>query len=402
MSDRTQTATDAGGRVGPDMVAACALSAVPGLGATALARIAKRFSDSLGMAMEAGPEKLLSLAEELELRQPTIDFLRREPDLEELGLWAVAAAQAAGARVILLGDDWYPPLLRQIENPPPLLYVRGHLQTDVPRIAVVGSREVDEQGLELARRFGEGLARAGVQVISGGARGIDRAAHDGALWGMGSTVAVLGCGIDVTYPPEHGELFDRLSKGAGAVVSEFPPGTPPTTHTFPRRNRTISGLSSAVVVVRAAARSGALVTADHAAMQKRAVFAVPGDVSNPVAAGTNALLRRGAAKAATTAVEVLQALDWPLPPQPTEPPPDKSNPGFPAITPPRERPSPEHELIDESSLRLWRLLDERTPAHVDDLALGAHVSAQEALRKLAELELKGMCQQRPGKYFLRR
>src|SRR5258708_10769982 len=165
--------------------------------------MAKRFEDSLGKAMKAGPEKLLSLAEELELRQPAIDFLRRDPDLEELGLWAVAAAKAAGARVILLGDEWYPTLFRQIENPPPLLYLRAHLQTDVPRIAVVGSREVDEQGLELARKFGDGFARAGVQVISGGARGIDRAAHDGALWGLGSTGAVLGCGSDAPSPPQH-------------------------------------------------------------------------------------------------------------------------------------------------------------------------------------------------------
>ncbi len=119
MSERKQTAADAGWA---EVVAACALSAVPGLGATALARMAKRFEDSLTKAMKAGPEKLLSLAEELELRQPAIDFLRREPDLEELGLWAVAAAKAAGARVILLGDECYPTLLRQIENPPPLLY----------------------------------------------------------------------------------------------------------------------------------------------------------------------------------------------------------------------------------------------------------------------------------------
>jgi len=403
LSERKQTAADAGWA---EVVAACALSAVPGLGATALARMAKRFEDSLTKAMKAGPEKLLSLAEELELRQPAIDFLRREPDLEELGLWAVAAAKAAGARVILLGDECYPTLLRQIENPPPLLYVRGHLQTDLPRIAVVGSREVDEQGIGLARKFGDGFARAGVQVISGGARGIDRAAHDGALWGLGSTVAVLGCGIDVTYPPEHGELFDRLSRGAGAVVSEFPPGTPPTTHNFPRRNRTISGLSSAVVVVRAAVRSGALVTADHAAMQKRAIFAVPGDVSNTLSTGTNALLRRGAAKPATSALDVLQGLEWPIPPELTEPPPDESkrnlDAGFAGLTAPTEPPRPDHEVIDEASLRLWRLLDERTPAHVDDLALRAQVSAQEALRKLAELELKGMCLQRPGKFFLRR
>ena len=408
MKEGTTTAADAGGLVGPDVVAACALSAVPGVGASSLARLVGEFK-SLSNAMHAGPEAILRAGDRLRLRQETLDFLAREPDLLELGEWAVNAARAAGARVILLGDEWFPPLLRQIGNPPALLYVRGHLAPDIRRIAVVGSRDADEQGLELARSFGDGFARAGVQVVSGGARGVDQAVHDGVLWGSGTTVAVLGSGIDVPYPPENAELLDRIARGAGAVVSELPPGTQPSRHTFPRRNRIISGLSEAVVVVRAQRQSGALLTANHAADQNRKLFAVPGEVDNPLASGTNALIQRGDAKACRGPRDVLEALKWDVPEELMAAPQDDAQrqvvPSFPERKPP-EKPAgkvtDEHQVIDEESLRLWRLLDDRTPSHVDDLALKAQIPAHLALRKLADLELRGMCVQRPGKYFLRR
>lgn len=407
MKDVTRNAADAGGLVGPDVVAACALSAVPAVGASALARIAQSFG-SLQAAMEAGPSAILKEGAALHLKQEARDYLARDPDLEELGLWAVTAAKGAGARVVLLGDSWYPPRLREIQNPPALLYVRGHLAAEARRVAVVGSREADAQGLEIARSLGDAFARAGVTVVSGGARGIDTAAHDGAFWGSGASVAVLGCGIDVVYPPENGEMFDRIARGAGAVVSEFTPGTPPAPQNFPRRNRTIAGLSDAVVVVRAAMKSGALITADHAAQQGRALFAVPGDPGQPLASGPNELLRLQAARPATSAIDVLEELGWPVPDVLLQPPPDEAqrqiDPGFPASDGRRapEATPTDEQVIDEESLRLWRLLDERTPAHVDDLALRAQVPPQQALRKLAELELKGMCVQRPGKYFLRR
>jgi DNA processing protein len=356
--------------------------------------------------MESGPRAILEKADMLKLRPQAREYLAKDPDLKELGLWAVAAARKAGARVVLLGDPWYPPRLREIDNPPALLYVRGSLAADMRRVAVVGSRESDEQGLEIARSMGDGLARAGVQVVSGGARGIDAAAHDGALWASGTSVAVLGCGIDVVYPAENGELFDRLARGAGAVVSEFAPGTQPAQANFPRRNRTISGLSDAVVVVRAALQSGALITASHAWQQERPIFAVPGEVGNALAAGPNELLRRQHARAATSVLDVLTELHWPIPDELSEPPPDEAkrevDPGFPAPKQEPVKPITDHEVIDEESLRLWRLLDDRTPAHVDDLALRAQISAQVVLRKLAELELKGMVVQRPGKYFLRK
>ncbi len=404
MKESTRSAADAGGVVGPDVVAACGLGAVPALGASSLFRIAQRFG-SLHQALEAGPRAIV--AANLNLKQEALDYLAGDPDLEALGVWAVGAAKAAGARVVLLADEWYPARLREIANPPPLLYVRGSLAPEARRVAVVGSRDADEKGLEIARSFGDALARAGVTVVSGGARGIDTAAHDGAFWGSGASVAVLGCGIDVVYPPENGDVFDRIARGSGAVVSEFAPGTQPLPHNFPRRNRTIAGLCDAIVVVRAALQSGALITANHAAKEGRRIFAVPGDPSNPGAAGPNQLLRARGVDAVTSALDLLEHMRWPIPDALLAPPADDArrsiDPGFPSSPAPEaERPQTDEQVIDEESLRLWRLLDERTPAHVDDLALRAQLSAPEALRKLAELELKGMCLQRPGKYFLRR
>ena len=447
MKDATHTAADAGGVVGPDVVAACALTAVPGMGASSLARLTVAFG-SLADALVAGPLKILKVAAEinLKLRQDAVDYLNRKPDLEQLGTWAVETAKNAGARVVVIGDPWYPALLRQIDNPPPLLYVRGGL-TDVRRIAIVGARETDDYGLELARELAEGLARAGVQVVSGGARGVDAAAHAGALWGTGTTCAVLGCGIDIVYPPENAALFDRLAGGGGAVVSEFPPNTPASRANFPRRNRTIAGLSTATVVVRARMDSGALLTANHAVKQGRALFAVPGQHGDELSEGPNSLLTAGVAQAVTGAEDLLKALGWPPPPPPVPAqgtrrkayvPPAPPRPGASPLNTPMKvekvaprpvRPAPaveappapapaevsvevvsarqatgdlSEEVLDEDSQRMLKSLDLRTPLHLDELAARAQVNASTALRKLLELEVKGLCLQRPGKYFLRR
>ena len=402
MKPGSESASDAGGLVGPDVVAACALSAVPGIGATAMARITQMFGGFSG-ALEAGAAKIAKAGLDLQLRQDTVDYLNRKPDLEELGLWAVSAAKGAGARICVLGDPWYPPLLRQIDNPPPVLYVRGQLEPDTLRIALVGARDSDDYGLELARDLAEGLAAAGVQVVSGGARGIDAAVHAGALWGQGSTVAVLGCGIDIVYPPENAALFDRLARGGGAVVSEFPPGTSPDKRNFPRRNRTLSGLSSAVVVIRAAAGSGSLITANHAAQQGRPIFAVPGAADEPLSAGPNALLTADAARAVTSAKDILFGLGWPIPETLNDREPKrKKKPRSFAPAQPVRAAQPDAVVLDAEERKLFEALDEKAPQHVDELSVRTGVPVAIALAKLSELELKGLATQRPGKYFLRR
>lgn len=402
MKSGTQRGDDDGERAAASALAACALSAVPGVGAAALLRIAKKFG-SLDEALAQGARALLDGAAELRLGAAARDYLSRAPDLEKLGAWALDAGRRVGARVVLLDDAAYPPRLRQLPNPPPLLYVRGQLAPAAPRAAVVGSRDADEEGLEIARAFGEALARAGVQVVSGGARGIDTEAHEGACGGRGGTVAVLGSGIDVDYPEENAALFARIVEGGGAVITEFPPGTPPAAGNFPRRNRIVAALADALVVVRAALRSGALITADHAAGLGRPIFAVPGSARNLLAEGPNALLRSKAARPAPGPLELLRTMGWQLPEgvARTDVPGPASEP-FTAALALDEEPPPDAQVLDQDSARLWALLDESTPAHVDDLALRSQMAATQALRKLAELELKGMVVQRPGKFFLRR
>ena len=383
---------------GPDVLAACALSSVPGVGASTLARIVDRFH-SLRQAVDEGPGRLLEQGDDLRLNTEARQYLAQGPDLRELGLLAWEAARKVGARVLLLGEESYPAQLRRIVKPPRLLYVRGNLAAQARRVAVVGSRAADEAGLDLAQTFGDAFARAGVEVVSGGARGIDAAAHVGALWGQGSSIAVLGCGIDVIYPPDNKDLFARLANGGGAIVSEFPPGSPPAPKNFPRRNRTVAGLSHAVVVVRAARGSGALITAAEARRKGIPVFAVPGNPDNPLSEGPNGLLRDQQAKLATDPSDVLRELGWPLP---SLPPPidDAPHPGAAASN--GGQGGSDRQALEAKDVELWRLLDERTPAHVDDLARRAQIPAREALGRLAELEMKGMVVQRPGKYFLRR
>lgn len=208
---------------------------------------------------------------------------------------------------IRLGSPGYPALLAQISRPPHTLWVRGQLAAcDKTAVAIVGSRAATRDGLAVAEQLGAGLARAGIVVVSGLARGIDSAAHEGALGAGGLTVAVVGTGADVVYPSEHRALMARILE-RGAVVSELPPGTPPRPAHFPMRNRIISGLSRAVVVVEAAEKSGALVTAREAADQGRDVMAVPGRVVGGGNRGAHALLRDGA-KLVESAVDILQEL----------------------------------------------------------------------------------------------
>jgi DNA processing protein len=207
----------------------------------------------------------------------------------------IERARRLGVGVLTPSDPAYPPLLKGSADPPGALHVRGRLEADDRlAVAVVGARRASPYGLEMATRLGRDLAAAGFTVVSGLARGIDAAAHKGALSGGGRTLAVLGSGVDRIYPEEHAALANAIASGRGAVLSEMPLGTPPKAGHFPRRNRIIASLSWATVVVEAARDSGSLITANLALQEGRLVFAVPGLVGEPNADGTNALLRQGA------------------------------------------------------------------------------------------------------------
>ena len=255
------------------------------------------------------PRTLLDLDEVLGLLEVP-DAGAKAADLRRRATSALGAARKRGIRAVLRGDEGFPERLDSIPDPPPVLWARGNPGPCRHGIAIVGSRFATPQGLEIGFRLGQGLAVAGFDVVSGLARGVDAAAHRGALRGGGRTIAVLGCGADVVYPPEHGQLAEAIAAG-GALVSEFAPGVPPRGWHFPRRNRIISGLSLGVVIVEAAQRSGSLITARCALEQGRSVMAVPGAVLSGKNRGAHALIRDGAGvvEEARDVIEQLQA-DW--------------------------------------------------------------------------------------------
>jgi DNA processing protein len=220
----------------------------------------------------------------------------------------LARLRALGFRFVARSDAAFPPLLDRIHDPPPGLFLRGDAETDLlsrPAVAVVGARACSAYGRQVARSIGRDLAAAGLVVVSGLARGIDADAHRGALESGGPTVAVLGCGIDRDYPAANRELARQIG-AAGLVVSEYAPGVEPAPWRFPARNRIVAGLCAATVVVEARERSGALITADFALEEGREVFAVPGEITSALSAGTNALLRLGA-NPLTRAGDVLES-----------------------------------------------------------------------------------------------
>ncbi len=281
------------------------------------------------------------------------------------------------ARTLRPGEGPYPGLLATIAGRPGELRVRGELRGESRRAAIVGTRDPDEYGLDMARRIAVGLARAGVSVVSGGAKGIDGAAHRGALEAGGHTVVVLGTGVDVPYPAQHRSLFDEVLAKGGALVSELADGTPALPHNFPRRNRIVSGMSEVVVVIQAREKSGALITASWAGKQGRPVLAVPGDARDPLSEGTHALLRSGA-RLVGSAADVLREM------------------GLAEARSQRSLPA----LSCEGSALLAAL--SKTPRHAGEVAGAAGLPVGEALAGLLALELEGLCEQRPGHYFLRR
>jgi len=268
-----------------------ALNTIEGIGSVSVRRLLEAFG-SAEAVLSARPADLRAvLGPRIEAQ--VADTIAQIP-AEEVAQREMRFAQEASIKILTLSDSDYPARLREIPDPPPVLYVKGALlKEDAAAVALVGTRAATPYGLAAARHFGERLARAGVTVVSGLAEGIDGAGHAGALAGAGRTIAVLGHGLNFLYPPHHRKLANQILE-QGALVSEFPFRTPPSRGTFPRRNRVISGLSLGVVVVEAPPASGALITAREALEQGRDVFAVPGQISSHQSQGANALLRSGA------------------------------------------------------------------------------------------------------------
>ena len=296
-----------------------------------------------------------------------------------------SASKAQDHITIALGDERYPELLRAIYDPPAVLYCDGSVEPgDRQAVAIVGSRQATPYGLRITETLAGELSALGFTILSGFARGIDAAAHRAALAAGGRTIAVLGCGLDVDYPPGHASLHAEIA-GSGAVLTEFAPGTPPRATNFPRRNRIISGLALGVVVVEAADDSGSLITARLALEQGREVFAVPGPIDVPTSQGPHGLLKQGATLVETVddiVEELLPQLDRPLQTLKTEP--------IAAL--------PEHVELSPSERTVLEVMS-REPLHLDDLTERSRLTTPAVAGILLGLELKALVKQLPGQRY---
>ncbi|HNT23513.1 MAG TPA: DNA-processing protein DprA [Anaerolineales bacterium] len=287
--------------------------------------------------------------------------------------------QAQGIQVLTWEDEAYPRRLKEIDQPPPVLYLRGDLQAqDEWAVAVVGTRQVSAYGRQVTEELAGLLARNGVTVVSGLARGVDSVAHQAALNAGGRTLAILGCGVDRIYPPENRRLAEQLL-AHGALMSDYAPGTPPDGPNFPPRNRIISGLSMAVVVIEAGLTSGALITASFAADQGREVFAVPGNILAPQSKGTNRLIRDGA-RPLLEPQEVLEALN---------------------LTRVVEHRTARTALPGDATEALLLQTLTHEPLHVDEIRTLTSLPIEKVSASLALMELKGMVRQVGGMNYVR-
>lgn len=307
-------------------------------------------------------------------------FLQETKDINPENEWN--RLKVLGISLLSPDSPSYPPLLKEICQPPPLLYCLGQLALgDFPPLAVVGSRRCTFYGKEVAARLAGELAASGFSIISGLAMGVDTAAHRGALELRGKTVAVLGCSLETCYPSSNTKLMQDILENGGAVISEFPLGTKPLPHHFPQRNRIISGISLGTLVVEATEKSGALITAHYALEQNREVFAVPGNVGSPYSKGCHLLIKEGA-RLVEAARDILEEISFRE---------------IPPVSP--AAPASFSELSSEEK-KLLELLPYQ-PMHLDELIRLSGFRPEEANTLLLSLELKGLVRQLPGKYFCR-
>lgn len=356
------------------------LKSVPGIGNLLFRRLLDRFS-SPRLVFEASREELLAVEGITPRLAAAVVSQRKTPHPVETELEALSKS---GCRVLTCRDDEYPALLHQIPDPPPVLYIRGHLEPAMNAIAVVGSRNATGYGKAVARRLGADLATCRLTVVSGMALGIDTCAHQGALQTGGHTVAVLGTGLNRIYPAENRTLYAAIAE-SGAVVSEFSLDAGPDARHFPVRNRIISGMALGTLVVEATLKSGSLITARLAAEQNREVFAVPGSIESFKSTGTHLLIKQGA-KLVENAQDILEELP---PGGYRQPAADSRGPDL--------KPSIPQDLSPLDS-KIVAALDPY-PVHIDELVRNLALDPGELAGALLQLELKGVVKQAPGSLF---
>ena len=345
---------------------------IKGIGAVRVQALIDHFDD-LESAWRAAPIDLAEAGLSAKLIERIIQA-RQQVDLEKV--WARIESQ--GIKILTWEDAAYPQRLKEIEQPPPVLYVRGeYLPDDLYAVAIVGTRRVTAYGRQITEELSAYLASNGITVVSGLARGVDAIAHQTALKAGGRTIGVLGSGVDKIYPPEHRQLAQQMM-GQGAIVSDYAPGTPPDASNFPPRNRIISGLSLAVVVVEAGETSGALITAEFAAEQGREIFAVPGSILAPQSKGTNKLIQKGALPLLSIN-DLMQALN---------------------LTRMGEHKAARKMIpADETERRVMSILSAE-PLHVDEIRNQTELPIEKVSATLALMELKGMVRQVGGMNYV--
>ncbi len=357
------------------------LNSVPDVGFVRINNLAERFGGIKGIFKASRAE-----LEEVEKIGPKIADSIINCDKDKALDREMKLIEKYGVKLLAYFDADYPSNLKEIYDPPVLLYVKGTLSAeDKYSIGIVGSRHASRYGLQTSERLGYELAARGITVVSGLARGIDAAGHKGALKAKGRTIAVLGSGLANIYPEEHAGLAEEISRN-GAVVSEFPMAMEPYKDNFPRRNRIISGLSLGVVVVEAAKNSGALITTDFALEQGRELFAVPGQARTATAAGTNMLIRQGA-KLVESADDVIEELGDVIK-------------GHMKTERPEEPENVPEGLGRQEEDVFVRLSG--TPVNIDEIVDGTGLPVAEVMHSLTKLELKGIIAQLPGKSYVRK
>src|SRR5882724_10631859 len=369
-----------------------ALNMTPGVGPRVTARLLEHFGSA--EAIFDAPRRDLAL---LRLPPETIECLASR-ELHARAEAEIERVRKLGGDILVLDDGVYPTLLRETYDPPVVLYVKGAWSEclERPCVAIVGSRRCSTYGQNAALMLSRELARRGVTIISGLARGIDAAAHRGALEAGGRTVAVMGTGLDQIYPRDHNKLVDEILASGGALVSEFPLATPPAPQNFPYRNRVISGLSLGVLLIEAAENSGSLITARLAMEQNREVWAVPGNITSRNSFGTNYLIKGAGAKLVQQWQDVVSEFPPELAAELLPPPSRKKQQTLVqqlALAP--------GDLTDNESL-VFQALSTDDTVHIDALAITTRLSLPDLTSALLGLEMRELIRQLPGKCFVRK
>ncbi len=353
------------------------LNAIPGMSGEAIRRLMGTFGNAQRV-LQQQEENFLNLGLSQNLVTNIVHFPKDKFLEGEYNY-----LRKSDIKILSVFDEDYPSLLKQIKHAPLVLYIKGNLKLlNSSSVALVGSRKASSYGLKIAEEFGFSLSQAGMTVVSGGAYGIDTVSHKGALKANGGTIAVLGCGLNHVYPKENAKLFEDIAQ-KGLLVSEFPMDTAPLAYNFPRRNRIVSGLSLATVVIEAGEKSGALITADFALEQNREVFAVPGNIDSIYSQGSNRLIKEGS-KIALSSKEVLEELGVEIKNQLA------------------------NEIIDEKEkihlseeeYKIYELIDQN-PSHIDIISSRCGQGIGLLMGCMLNLELKGVVKQLPGQYYIR-